>query len=618
MAWQHTVYAYPILFATALSVVLGTYAVARVRRRGRSPTLLAFAAMTGAIAIWTGFSALKLLSTDPTVQFRSYQLLHVGSAAVGPLLLLFALAYTDRSRWLTPSLSVGVFVVPVAFVALLFTNPYDVAIIETRIVDADGLVVWRADRGPAHVALSFVYAALMATLTLAVVLYESVRTGRTYYPQAALLTVAVVAPVGASFLTVAGVPPFGREGVNLVPAAAGLSVVAVGIATFRYRLLDLPPIAYTTAMRNSPDGILVLDSNGRIVHSNESVGRLLGVSPPLTGAPVDAVLPELDEAADGRTIEVTTSEGDRFLELRSQPLRSQEATLGRVVVLRDVTAQKRYERSLELRNEQGELLNKLVRHDIRNEMGLVLGLLRRVDPELERLREDNPEVHDRLSEYTDRIRWNCEHVVDLTETVGDLLRTIDRRERKPQPTELAPILEAELEAVATAFEDARVEMASDLPDATVYADEMLSSVFYNLLTNAVVHSDDPRPEVTVTVTESDERILVAIADNGPGLPEGPRDLLTGETPLSEYDGSGYGLYIVRSLIEGYGAELSVAENRPTGSVVTVRLARAGGDREPDTVRTVAVNDFGSPSEEGTTTESDRASKTATSQRCQDR
>ncbi|WP_394742801.1 histidine kinase N-terminal 7TM domain-containing protein [Natronococcus roseus] len=608
MSWQHTVYAYPILFATALSVALGTYAVARIYPRGRSPTLLAFAAMTGAIAIWTGFSALKLLSTDPTVQLRSYQLLHVGSAAVGPLLLLFALAYTDRSRWLTRSLSVGVFVVPVAFVALLFTNPYDVAIIDTRIVDADGLVVWRADRGPAHVALSFVYAALMAALTLAVVLSESVRTGRTYYPQAALLTVAVVAPIGASFLTIAGVPPFGREGVNLVPAAAGLSVAALGVATFRYRLLDLPPIAYTTAMRNSPDGVLVLDSNGRVVHSNESVGQLLGVSPPLTGKPVDAVLPELcDETDDVRTVETETPESDRVLELRSQPLRSQETTVGRVIVIRDVTAQKRYERSLELRNEQGELLNQLVRHDIRNEMGLVLGLLRRVEPELERLREDSSEVHDRLAAHTDRIRWNCEHVVDLTETVGDLLRTIDRREREPQPIEFAPILEAELEAVATAFEDARVEIVSDLPDATVYADEMLSSVFYNLLTNAVVHSDDPQPEVTVTVTESDDRILVAIADDGPGLPEGPTDLLTGKTPLSEYEGPGYGLYIVRSLIEGYGAELSVAENRPTGSIVTVRLARADGDRKPAAAQTVTVPDSAPSDKTGAVIESERSS-----------
>ncbi|MFU8866452.1 histidine kinase N-terminal 7TM domain-containing protein [Natronococcus sp.] len=611
MAWQHTVYAYPILFATALSVVLGAYAVARVRRRGRSPTLLAFAAMTGAIAIWTGFSALKLLSTDPTVQFRSYQLLHVGSAAVGPLLLLFTLAYTDRSRWLTPSLSVGVFVVPVAFVALLITNPYDVAIIDTRIVDADGLVVWRADRGPAHVALSFVYAALMAALTLAVVLSESVRTGRTYYPQAALLTVAVVAPIGASFLTVAGAPPFGREGVNLVPAAAGLSVAALGVATFRYRLLDLPPIAYTTAMRESPDGILVLDSNGQIVHSNESVGRLLGVSPPFTGTPADAVLPELcDETADGRTLEVTTSEGDRALELRSQPLRSQETTVGRVIVLRDVTAQKRYERSLELRNEQGELLNQLVRHDIRNEMGLVLGLLRRVDPELEELREDSPEAHDRLAEYTDRIRSNCEHVVDLTETVGELLRTIDQREREPRPVDLAPVLEEELEVVAAAFEDARVETDAEIPDATVYADEMLSSLFYNLLTNAVVHNDGPRPEVTVTAVESDDRITVSIADDGPGFPEQPRELLTGETPLTEYEGSGYGLYIVRSLAEGYGAELSVADNRPTGSIVTIRLVRAGDEREPEAVPAVAVADAAPSDGTGTPIERERPSDDA--------
>ncbi|NKE35260.1 PAS domain-containing protein [Natronococcus sp. JC468] len=320
MAWQHTVYAYPILFATALSVALGAYAVARARRRGRSPTLFAFVAI--------------------------------------------------------------------------------------------------------------VYAAL----TLAVVLSELARTGRAYYPQAALLTAAVVAPIGASFLAVAGVPPFGREGVNLVPAAAGLPVAALGVATFRYRLLDLPPVVYTTAMRNSPDGVLVLDSNRRIVHSNGSVERLLGASPPFAETSASAVLPEPDEPADDRTIEVATAEGDR------------------------------------------------------------------------------------------------------------------------------------------------------VPDA----DEMLASLCYNLLTNAVVHNDGPEPEMTVVVTESDDRITVSIADDGPGFPEQPWKLLTGETPLTEYEGTGYGLYIVRSLAEGYGAELSVAHDRPTGSVVTVRLARTDDDREPEEERPVAA------------------------------
>ncbi|WP_245549719.1 histidine kinase N-terminal 7TM domain-containing protein [Natronococcus occultus] len=561
-----------------------------MRRDGRSPTLLAFAAMAVAIAIWTGFSALKLLSTDPTVQYRSYLLLHAGSAAVGPLLLLFALAYTDRIRWLTPRVVGGVFVVPVAFLALLVTNPADVAIIDTRVVDANGLVVWRADRGPAHVALSFVYAALMAVLTLAVVFDELRRTNRSYYPQAILLTIAVVAPIAASFLTAAGVPPFGREDVNLVPATAGLSVAALGVATFRYRLLELPPIAYTTAMRDSPDGVLVVDADERVVHANESVGRLLGASSGAVGEAVDTVLPETsDETNAERTIEVAAAGGTRVLDLRSQPLRWQDATVGRVIVLRDVTARKRYERSLELRAEQGELLNRLVRHDIRNEMGLVLGLLRRIEPELETLREDDPETAGRLLAHTDRIKGNCEHVVELTETVGELLRTLDRREREPRPIALVPVLESEVAAAVAAFGHATVELEDDLPDVTVRADGMLSSLLYNLVANAVVHNDDPQPTVTVGVDVSDERVTVSVADDGPGFPDQPRRLLTGQTPLAEYEGAGYGLYIVRSLADGYGAELSVAENAPTGSIVTVGLERADAARETEQSAVAAVD-----------------------------
>lgn len=574
MAWQHTPYAYPILFATALSLVLGVYTIAQIRRRGRSTTLLTFAAMTGAIAIWTAFSALKLLSTDPTLKFHSYRLLHIGSAAVGPLLVLFALAYTDRTRWLTRSVSVGVFVVPFVFIVLLFTNPYDVATLETRVVETNGLVVFRAERGPARVALSFVYAALMAVLTLAIVLYKTVRTGKAYYMQAVLMTVAVIAPMAASFLTVLGLPPFGREGVNLVPAAAGISVAALGVATFRYRLLDLPELAYTTAIRDSPDGILVLDADERIVQTNASARRLLGLTSSSIGHSVDSALPEVNaETADDQTIEVTTVDGTQVLDLRSQPFRSQGATVGRVVVLRDVTAQKRYEQSLELRTEQGELLNRLVRHDIRNEMDVVLGLLRRIDTKIAGLHNGDSDAEKQLAKSTERIEQNCKHVVDLTETVGEILQTIAQREHEPVPVELVPVLENEIAAVTAAFDNATIETESEIPTVTVRADEMLSSLFYNLLTNAIVHNDNSMPMVSVSARETTGWIAVSIADNGPGLPERAKRSLVGETPLTEYQESGYGLYIVRSLADGYGAELSVTENQPTGTVVTVRFQR---------------------------------------------
>jgi len=56
------------------------------------------------------------------------------------------------------------------------------------------------------------------------------------------------------------------------------------------------------------------------------------------------------------------------------------------------------------------------------------------------------------------------------------------------------------------------------PD-TVLANEMLASVFRNLLNNAVQHNDTDAPEVTVTCEETDDRIRVRVADNGPGVPD---------------------------------------------------------------------------------------------------
>ncbi|WP_136716500.1 sensor histidine kinase [Halorientalis salina] len=565
MSWQFTVYAYPLVFATVVSAALGGYTVRYIARHGRDDTTVVFLAVNVGLVLWSGFSTLKLLSTDPTIKLLTYRLLYFGVSPLGALALLFALAYTDRRQWLRPSVVAGLFLAPVAYWVLLFTNPADLAIEATRFVEVDGLTVLRVDTGPAHLLLQYGYSAVLAALALGLIGTEAARLGRTYHSQAVLLGLGVAAPILFEFLSGAAVPPFDPDGVNLIPSSAAVTSITLGLAIFRYRLLDLPPIAYTTAMADSPDGVLVLDSAHGIVHTNRSGREILdlhGESDPFDVSSLGIDL----EAEANDVVAVDAADGSRlFYSVRSQPLERHRRLDGWVLVFREVTAQQERKQELEAKTRKLELLNRIVRHDIRNDMSVVLGYAPSIAEEIE---------DETARERFDSLVTHGEHVVELTEIIRDLMQTMLDDDETVKPIQLAPVLGRELDSIRGMDGAVTVHSPAELPTVTVQADEMLGTVFRNLLTNAVRHTDTECPAVTISVTEHEDDVVVDVADDGPGVPDEHKERVFGRGEKGlESPGTGVGLYLVDTLVESYGGDVWVADNTPRGAVFSVRLQK---------------------------------------------
>lgn len=567
MRWQQTPYVYPTLLAAVLSVLLGVYALSYANRKGRTPVLTAFICATAALSLWSGFSAVKLLSTDPAVKLLAYRLLYVGAAPIGAFSLLFALSYTDRGEWLRPSVVAAMVSVPALYVALVFANPADLAIEGTRLVETNGLLVLRVDVGPAHVLLQLLYNAALSLAAIAIVAVEALRLGREYVPQASLLGIGIGAPLSVVGATYAGIPPFTADQVNLVPASTAVTAAALGVALFRYRLLDLPPIAYTTALEASPDGVLVVDRAGRVVHANGPGERFFAASGSAVGDPFDEGFPNVD-LTEPETDAVHVDEGGdrRFLSVRTRALDRHGQHVGWVAVLRDVTALQERKHAIEEQNERLTLLNQIVRHDIRNDMSVVLGNAHLLESLV-----DGEEARTRL----ETIVRNGEHAVELTETMRGLMQTMLEDASDLEPVSLGPVLVGEVDSVRTSDDECTLRVSGDLPDVRVLADEALGTVFRNLLTNGMRHSDAEAPTVTVSATDEGDTVVVAVADDGPGIPPERREEIFGRGNKGlESSGTGIGLYLVEMLVSGYGGDVWVEDNDPRGSIFFVRLPKA--------------------------------------------
>lgn len=235
-----------------------------------------------------------------------------------------------------------------------------------------------------------------------------------------------------------------------------------------------------------------------------------------------------------------------------------------------LSALNRVKHEQELREQRNnlDLLNQIVRHDIGNNLQVISGnadLLRTVD-------------NDEIRPQIDRIRQSARDASELLKTAGDLATVMCKTEWQTSTVSLAPELSSTIEAVDSTYTDAQLMIADELPSVQVQAGDLLKSVFRNVLTNAVQHNDSESPTVTVTATELDEVVNVKIADNGPGIPDDQKEkILQKGSKGPESSGTGIGLYLVETLTRAYGGEVSVEDNQPSGTVVTVTLPKAGAD-----------------------------------------
>jgi PAS domain S-box-containing protein len=290
-----------------------------------------------------------------------------------------------------------------------------------------------------------------------------------------------------------------------------------------------------------------------------SDGGVVERPPPATAADdLETVL--VAPLADVGALSVGLTEGDRT---------ETEPRFVEVLAANASAAVERSDREADLRRVTEELtiLNRVVRHDIRNDAALLIGELERAKTALG---DEDGEVADRIGHAL----GDAEHVVDVTETVGDLVDVVTGEDAEPGTVDLVATLAREVERARSVHADATFDL-DVRAEPIVTGNEMLSSVFRNLLNNAVDHNDADSPAVDVTVNVDGAFAEVRVADDGPGIPDDRKTELfeRGEQRLDSA-GIGLGLYLVERLTTRFGGDVTVEDADSGGAAFVVRLQRA--------------------------------------------
>lgn len=227
--------------------------------------------------------------------------------------------------------------------------------------------------------------------------------------------------------------------------------------------------------------------------------------------------------------------------------------------VRDVTDFRETERRM-------RLLSRLVRHNLRNRMTVLLGHVADVHRAV-----DDEAVAAELESVTEI----ATEVGNMSDSVRQLQEIIDDRD-EGSTVDLSRIVRGVVADVREAHPGADLELTAT-DGCWVSSDRGIEYALDHAVENAIEHNDRETPTVSVTVEVPDpDRVEVEVADDGPKIPEMETAVLDVDVDAdSTFHGTGVGLWVMQWCVDALGGDLHFGANEPRGNVVTFSLPREG-------------------------------------------
>ncbi len=324
-----------------------------------------------------------------------------------------------------------------------------------------------------------------------------------------------------------------------VGAACGL-----GLAVFRFDAFRVAPTVGVVGERDvldeTEDLVVIADDEHRVVRANGRVRTVLDGPDPDAGATVvDVFGHDVDGLRAAETVALDVGGGPAKYDPQVSTVSDRhDRHLGVVISLREVTER-------ELRKERLAVLNRILRHNLRNRLDVV-------DAHLETVDDDRVDAAmaatDELARTSARAR-----IIDrlLSET------------REPVAVDVAAVVR---EAVAARDPSVTVEAPDSLSVTTDRA--ALEAAVGSALDNAVTHATD----VTVSVGATEDGCAVRVDDDGPGIPDSELAALEAGTEGPLQHGTGLGLWQLTWATRALGDRVSF--DTSDGTTVTIPVPDA--------------------------------------------
>jgi PAS domain S-box-containing protein len=506
--------------------------------------------------LWAGG---LFLSTMPweAVAILGIRITYIGVSFGPAAMLLFALEYTGRERYVTRRLLAVLAIHPIVLLFFVFVNPGHLFFVD---LDPSAPIGVEQDWGIAFWIHS-IYGYLLSAIPSLLILELLVKANRGLYTgQSALLTAGVLVPLPLNVMYLADMVQF-----DTTPLGFVVGFTFFGVAIVRYQLINIAPIAHERVIDTVRDGMVVVDTDDQIVESNPAARDIIGVDEEMVGSTIEEVfsVPAAISAYEAlvetrEPTEATTSYGELHVKTQSTPIYDdRDRHIGWLFLMQDISEQKRRERDLEQQIEKLDQFASLVSHDLRNPINVARGYIQQAQ----------------ATGDVDHLEKAAEATVRMEEIIDDALTLAREGQEVTDPVSIS--LESVVREGWQHVETDGAELVVE-GDTTVVADgDRLQRLFENLFRNAIEHgtdAEDPAQldpaDLTVTVGTTDEtqtETTLFVADDGIGIPPKDRDQVFDDGYTTGESGTGLGLTIIEQIAHAHDWDVSVTESTDGGA-----------------------------------------------------
>lgn len=329
------------------------------------------------------------------------------------------------------------------------------------------------------------------------------------------------------------------------------------------------------------EGVLAVDLDEQVITLNDAAAALLNVdADAVQGRTIQEAVRNLDlqelvaealaeQAPVEGEILLRTPQGDRFLQVNGTGLRDAEGMpIGAIAVLNDVTRLKSLE---EMRRE----FVANVSHEIKTPVTSIKGFAETLLDGALHEPEDARRFARIIVGQADRLNSIVEDLLALSsvESVGEASIEL-------QEANVTDVLQVAVDVCATKAgqKQMTIELEADEEVFASVSPPLLEQAVVNLVDNAVKYSPEGST-VTVTLTQSEDELLIAVRDRGCGIAREHlphlfhRFYRVDKARSRDMGGTGLGLAIVKHIAGVHGGSVSVTSSLGAGSTFCIRLPR---------------------------------------------
>ena len=244
---------------------------------GRVPAATPYVLIMFAASAWSILYTLDLLSASlpQKVLFHNLRFLFLPFFSV--LELWLVVAYVRKAEWLRLDWALAVLVIPALASVLALTSPFHQFFRYNFSLDTAGPVPVLHYSESLFYQFYNIYSFLLLGAAILILVSESRRSRTVWEVQTLLLLVALAFPTLIGVLFSAGMTPV--PGVNMTPALLWIPAILYTLALFRYRFLDVIPVARSRLIETMNAPVIVLDPDGRVLDLNPAASGLLSTAP---------------------------------------------------------------------------------------------------------------------------------------------------------------------------------------------------------------------------------------------------------------------------------------------------------------------------------------------------